>query len=789
MQNRSVTSSIPVNKRRSGKYKAADKEKQTFILFMKRHWAAIFIFLLCLFVSFPYDKNGGFETYPKAGEVSKETIIAPFSFDVVKTEQEISAEKERLSQKILPIFRYDSTAVERMSDAVDTLITAINNCINLPKTDTTRAKHLKTVDSYVSPSSHIFIENPQILSDFKERLISAGKKGLTNKIVAISDLEGEHLQKQYNTKEQYVRSASGFIEILSGNEQNSSLRAVSTDSVQSIFEFRSRIARDLSANYSKNEGGLTPKEISSAIFALSGKVAAASLVYEGEMHANNLSAAFSLVSNIKETIIKDVAIVRQHQLVTSEISRVLETLRQEKIQRQGSVRMFRVVVDTAIIFILILAFAVLIIFHIGRYIPQFLTSQKYFLSLSIICSIQFLLVWITRVIVNAFYAQQNNLPFDAANRLSEILCWGPMFTAPLLASLLFRRQTGFLISIFFAIYFCLISQFSVALAFSVLIIGGFVSFYAQKIRYRKHLLWMIAFMVAANIFLEFVINLVSNAVAPKAFLPIFAAPFLNVTISAVVMYFSLPLFENLFAITTVTTLLELADMSSPLLKRLAVEAPGTFNHSLAVGNLAELAAEKVGANPLLCRVFAYYHDVGKIKNPAYFTENQLDRGNPHDKLPPARSARIIISHIRDGCDLIDEYKIPKVIKNGIIQHHGTGLVGSFYQKALDQKKENETINPEDYSYPGEKPQIKETAVLMLADKIEAMSKSLKGESESDLRKKIQDNVRKIVVSGQLDECGLTFRNVFEIVNSVMPALKGIFHERIEYPEEGKNGKE
>jgi len=255
------------------------------------------------------------------------------------------------------------------------------------------------------------------------------------------------------------------------------------------------------------------------------------------------------------------------------------------------------------------------------------------------------------------------------------------------------------------------------------------------------------------------------------------------------MYFSLPLFENLFAITTVTTLLELADMSSPLLKRLAVEAPGTFNHSLAVGNLAELAAEKVGANPLLCRVFAYYHDVGKIKNPAYFTENQLDRGNPHDKLPPARSARIIIAHIRDGCDLIDEYKISKIIKNGIIQHHGTGLVVSFYQKALDQKKENETINPEDYSYPGKKPQIKETAVLMLADKIEAMSKSLKGESESDLRKKIQDNVRKIVVSGQLDECGLTFRNVFEIVNSVMPALKGIFHERIEYPEEGKNGKE
>jgi putative nucleotidyltransferase with HDIG domain len=252
---------------------------------------------------------------------------------------------------------------------------------------------------------------------------------------------------------------------------------------------------------------------------------------------------------------------------------------------------------------------------------------------------------------------------------------------------------------------------------------------------------------------------------------------------------TLPLLEYMFGINTITTLLELTDMSNKLLKRLAIEAPGTFSHSLAVGNLAELGAEKVGASPLFCRVLAYYHDIGKIKNPTYFTENQLNRKNPHDKLPPARSAKILISHISDGCNLIDEYKIPKVIKNGIIQHHGTSFAGIFYQKALENKKGDEEINPDDFCYPGEKPQTKETAILMLADKVEAMSKSLKGESESDLRKKIHDNVRKIVISGQLDECGLTFRNVFEITNSFMPALKGIFHERIEYPEEGKNGKE
>jgi putative nucleotidyltransferase with HDIG domain len=364
-----------------------------------------------------------------------------------------------------------------------------------------------------------------------------------------------------------------------------------------------------------------------------------------------------------------------------------------------------------------------------------------------------------------------------------------MLTATLLSSLLFSRRSGLLLSLFFALYYLLISQFSVVVPLSVLLIGGFVSHLAQKIRYRKHLLWLIVSMLLANILIEFMVMFLNNTLSSQTLMTFFAAPCLNVAISAAIVYLALPLFEYMFGITTVTTLLELADLSNPLLKRLAIEAPGTFNHSLAVGNLSELAAVKVGANPLLCRVLAYYHDVGKVKNPHFFTENQLDKKNPHDKLSPIRSANVLRAHISDGCDLIEEYKLPKIIKNGVIQHHGTGFAGFFYEKALEMKKEDEVINPEDFCYPGEKPQTKEAAILMLADKVEAMSKSLRGDSESDLRKKIQDNVRKIVVSGQLDECGLTFRNVFEIINCFMPALKGIFHERIEYPEEGKNGKE
>jgi len=764
-----------LNKRKAGKFGTFEGERKlNFRLFVKWYGPAIIVFLVSLFVFFPYGKNsGGFDDYPKTGEVSRETIIAPHSFDVMKTEAELSVERERINRNVLPTFRFDSTAAGEMTAKIDSVINLVQN----------------SKGNTIPLVPQIFIENPQILTEFKTLLLAAAERGLLDKIVSSTDTDGERLKREFNTPhEQYIRSQSGFLEVLSGDEANFTARAISADSVQSIFAFRNRIARDLSTQFSRNGGSyLSSKEISSAIFALAGKIVIPTLIYDRVLHGQNLQNALSTINPVKETIIKDVAIVRQHQLVTSDISRVLETLRDSKNEKMQESRRIKNNIDTAIIFILIITFAALVVFQTGKFIPQFLSSKRYFLSIAIICAIQFFLVWLTQVIFNMISVQDASS--SSSNRLWEILSWGPMLTATLLSSLLFSRRTGLLLSLFFAIYYLLISQFSVVVPLSVLIVGGFVSHFAQKIRYRKHLLWLIVSMIAANILISFLIMFLSNTLSSQSVVVFFAAASLNVIISAGIVYLALPLFEYMFGITTIMTLLELADLSNPLLKRLAIEAPGTFNHSLAVGNLAELAAEKVGANHLLCRVLAYYHDVGKVKNPVFFTENQLDNRNPHDKLMPIRSANILISHISDGCDLIDSYKLPKILKNGIIQHHGTGFAGFFYEKAIETKKEDEVINPENFRYPGEKPQTKETAILMLADKVEAMSKSLRGESESDLYKKIQDNVRKIVLSGQLDECGLTFRNVFDIINGFMPALKGIFHQRIEYPnEEGKNEK-
>lgn len=251
--------------------------------------------------------------------------------------------------------------------------------------------------------------------------------------------------------------------------------------------------------------------------------------------------------------------------------------------------------------------------------------------------------------------------------------------------------------------------------------------------------------------------------------------------SAVLTIGFLPFFEAVFGILSPTRLIELSNPNHPLLRKLLIETPGTYHHSIIVGNLAESAAEAVGANGLLARVGAYYHDLGKTKRPTFFIENQLNMDNPHDKISPSLSKNIIISHTRDGVELLKEHKIPKAIQDIAMQHHGTSLLRFFYHKAA---KESETpISEKDYRYLGPKPQTKEAAIVSMADSIEAAVRSIK-QPTNEL---IEETVRKIIKSklddGQLNECDLTLKEIEIIAISMLETLKGIFHSRIEYPED------
>ena len=307
----------------------------------------------------------------------------------------------------------------------------------------------------------------------------------------------------------------------------------------------------------------------------------------------------------------------------------------------------------------------------------------------------------------------------------------------------------------------------------------------KKISQRNDILYSTVYVAAAVavVILSSGILLYNNI--KQILLDVILAVF-GAFISGILAMGLLPFLESSFSLVTNMKLLELSNPNNPLLKRLLMEAPGTYHHSVMVANLAEVAAEEVGANPMLVRVGAYYHDVGKIKRPFFFGENQLGGTNPHDKISPTLSTTIIISHVKDGLELAKEYDIPKVVSDMIVQHHGTTLVKYFYYTLKNSSENPDEIREEDFRYPGPKPQSKEAAIIMMADSVEAAVRSI----QEPTLEKIEDMVNNIVKdkmnSNQLNECDLTFRELEVIKACFLRVLKGIYHHRIEYPtEKGK----
>ena len=249
-----------------------------------------------------------------------------------------------------------------------------------------------------------------------------------------------------------------------------------------------------------------------------------------------------------------------------------------------------------------------------------------------------------------------------------------------------------------------------------------------------------------------------------------------------------PLVEIAFDYTTDIKLLELANLDQPLLRRLMIEAPGTYHHSVIVGNMVEAAAAEIGANPLLAKVCGYYHDIGKIKKPLYFIENQTNGINRHDKLAPSMSSLILISHVKDGVEIAKKYKLGHVIIETIRQSHGTSLISYFYKKAKQLK--GEAVNIDDFRYPGPRPQTREAGLVMLADIVEAASRTLPNPTPSKIQGLVQNLINNVFSDGQLDNCELTLKDLHNIAKSFNKILYGIHHHRIEYPEKPllSNGK-
>jgi len=317
---------------------------------------------------------------------------------------------------------------------------------------------------------------------------------------------------------------------------------------------------------------------------------------------------------------------------------------------------------------------------------------------------------------------------------------------------------------------------------------------AHKVHKRSSLfragLWVSAIMV-----LYVLISAILNRPTIHVLSRQLGAAVVNGMLSALTALLLVPLFENLFKITTDITLLELSDMGNPLLQKLAMQAPGTYHHSLMVASLAQTAAERIGANPLLVRVCAYYHDIGKLAKPEFFSENIQHRENPHEDLSPHMSALVIMSHVKEGLTLAKRYKLPRPILDAIEQHHGNSLISFFYQKAkLQQQKETaaagftgvEPVNDSDFRYGGKPAISAEMAILSLADATEAASRSIEKPTPTKIAHLVDEIFKIKLNDGQLDNCELTMTQINEIKQSFIFSLTNMLHGRVAYPKEDEN---
>ncbi|MFC2048642.1 HD family phosphohydrolase [Elusimicrobiota bacterium] len=320
-------------------------------------------------------------------------------------------------------------------------------------------------------------------------------------------------------------------------------------------------------------------------------------------------------------------------------------------------------------------------------------------------------------------------------------------------------------------------------SFFVLISGGIAAIYSSgNVRNRKDLNRSGLSILMANSAAILAVDLLSGFSVANIGLDI-AWGAGNAFISIVIASGMLPILESVFTITTNIRLLELGDFNQPLLKKLMLEAPGTYHHSLMVGNLVDDACEKIGANSLLARVGAYYHDIGKLTNPQYFIENRTHNKDAHKNLKPNFSALILKRHVKDGLTLAEEYKLDKVIKDFIEQHHGKTLMEYFYRKVIEEVKDKDKIDEKDYRYPGPRPMSKEAGVLMLADSVEAACRTLDDPTYSRMSGLVTKIINNKFIDKQLNHCNITLSNLDDIHKSFTKTLSGIHHSRIEYPED------
>ncbi len=465
-----------------------------------------------------------------------------------------------------------------------------------------------------------------------------------------------------------------------------------------------------------------------------------------------------------ESLIKENSVVvAKSQLVTRDHLAYLNQL--SELENNNGTKATKLYYYSVSIFVLLLT--ILLWMYMKLYEPNILSSVN---NVALIGLILFIIILLAKLIT-----------FSPLSRY-----FVPLASASILIAILLSSRLAIVITVFLSIFISLISGGQLSI-FIYYLAGGLIGIYSVKnVRRRAQLLKAGLFVGLASCLTIINVDLLDNLNTDVMFMDSLWA-ISNGFVCAFIVTGILPVLEYIFKITTNISLLELSDLNHPLLKEMVIKAPGTYHHSLIVGNLAENAADAIGANSLLARVGAYYHDVGKLLKPEYFSENQMSFADQHAELTPKMSSLIITNHIKDGLDLARKYKLSSAIQDFIQQHHGNSLTFYFYQRAIENENKEGEVKEEDFRYKSPLPQTKEVAIVLLADSVEAATRALSNQAPKKIKQTVQKIINNKFIDGQLDECDLTLKDLQKISKSFSNLLAGIYHSRVEYPDPENEG--
>ncbi|MBC7796591.1 MAG: HDIG domain-containing protein [Pyrinomonadaceae bacterium] len=700
---------------------------------------SLLVLVTTLIIVNPYTRFNG-ETY-KEGDIVRQTVISPA--DILENDiAETNRWRQAARDAVRPIFTIDSNLSEQ-----------------------SQRSFRNAFEELQKP----FDKNKNSQSNINQDYFYAPRKFTPNETERITDVLRETTSGYiYNDGDaEFTNAEITLVERQKPNQQTALLSPRTNMTAVSV-------ARQKLNSSVEELNGFTSSEKAFLLKMLSPLVQA-NVIYDNAATGNAREIAAASIPEVTVSLKRNQVVAREGDTVTATMLAQFAAIR----SYSQSARQFNKFFGLLFLMTALFWIAKKFIEHRSTIQHLILSPRRTFALFALAVLTQTVLMAIGFRLAEFTAAQNVRAPFNDVTAWAMII---PFASATLLIVLLIDAQIALLVSVFTALIAGLIAPKGLEFAMYAAISSAIAVYGIERYQTRQAVTF--AALIIGTVNAATGIALIGYMQQPfviNAVLLAIGGGLLGGFVTAAVTAVLLPIFESLFGILTDIKLLELSNADLPILGRLALRAPGTNQHSHAVGQLSEDAARAIGANPLLARIGSLYHDIGKVAAPDYFVENQLGT-NPHDKLQPIQSAKIITSHVTYGLKLGQEIGLPERILDFIAQHHGTRTLHYFLKKAQSTAVETgETVNEDDYRYPGPKPQFKEVAIMMIADSCEAAARTLDHPTTENIRYIVNKIIDAIVADFQLDECDLTLRQLTQIRESMIHSLSAIHHSRIEYP--------